>query len=142
VLKYLDLNALLTFSVLLLLSQPLCSQNLVGMKEQAVIKHVSTKMADYTQETGFVNSTYKYQRYVSNDGLQTMLVFFTDKGVCQEVRLSFDRSLIASKTKELDSFYNKVEEKVWTEKKGARSYTITLTDDTWYYTLKFRETTK
>ena len=143
-LKSPDKNTLLTVSVilLLLLSQPLCSQNLVGMKEQAVIKHVSSKMADYTQETDFVNNTYKYQRYVSNDGLQTMLVFFNDKGLCHEVRLSFDRSLISSKTKELDSYYNKLEERVWTERKGSRNYTITLTDDTWYYTLKFRETAK
>lgn len=137
-----DKYTLLTFSVILLLSQPLHSQNLVGMKEQAVIKHVRTNMADYIQETDFVNSTFKYQRYVSNDGLQTMLVFFNDKGICHEVRLSFDRSLIAAKTKELNSAYNKADEMVWTERKGSRSYTITLTDDTWYYTLKFRETAK
>ena len=137
-----DKHTLLTFSVILLLSQPLQSQNLVGMKEQAVIKHVSTKMADFIQETDFVNSTFKYQRYITNDGLQTMLVFFNDKGICHEVRLSFDRSLLAAKTKELNSIYNKADEMVWTERKGSRNYTIMLTDDTWYYTLKFRETAK
>ena len=141
-LKFPNKNALLIFSVILLLSQPLCSQNLVGMKEQAVIKHVSTKMADYNRETNFVNSSYKYQRYVSNDGLQTMLAFFNDKGVCIEVRLSFDKSLISSKTKELDSIYNRIDEKVWTQRKGSRNYKITLTDDTWYYSLRFRETAK
>jgi hypothetical protein len=99
-------------------------------------------MTDYNQETDFVNNSYKYQRYVSDDGLQTMLVFYNDKGVCNEVRLSFDKSLISSKTKELDLYYKKVEERVWSDKKGSRSYTITLTDDTWYYTLKFRETVK
>jgi hypothetical protein len=142
VLKSPENSTLLIFSALLLFSQSLFSQNLVGMKEQAVIKHVSAKMADYKQETDFVNSSYKYQRYVTNDGLQTMLVFFNDKGVCHEVRLSFDRSLYSMKTKELDSFYTRVDEKMWMEKRGARSYTITMTDDTWYYTLKFRETIK
>lgn len=141
-LKSPSIIALLTLSAILLFSQSLYSQNMVGMKEKAVIKHVSSKMTDYTQETDFVNNSYKYQRYVSNDGLQTMLVFFNDRGVCHEVRVSFDRSLITSKTKELDSSYNKVDERVWAERKGSRNYTITLTDDTWYYTLKFRETVK
>ncbi len=140
--KYPDKYTLLIISVLLLLSHPLNSQNLVGMKEQAVKKHVSTKMADFIQETDFVNSTFRYQRYVTNDGLQTLLVFFNDKGVCHEVRLSFDRSLLTTKMKELDTFYKKIAEMVWSENRGSRSYTITLTDDTWYYTLRFRETAK
>jgi hypothetical protein len=129
-------------ALLLCLPAVAYSQNLVGMKEQTVIKHMSQNYANFTRENGIVNSSYKYFRYFTNDGLQTMLIFFDQNGVCKEVRLNFDRSMLTTRKKELDALYTKVNESEWLDKKGGRSYSITLTDDMWYYTLKYKEALK
>jgi hypothetical protein len=127
---------------LVAVSHQLYSQNFVGMKEPAITRFMGSKMPDYTREKGIVNNSYKYMRYVSEDGRQTLLVFFNGNGICNEVRLNFDKSLYTAKMTELNSSYTKLTEFTWTEKKGGRNYAIALTDDNWYYTLKFREITK
>ncbi len=120
----------------------LFSQNLVGMRESDVAKYMSGNMQNFSVEKDIVNGVHKYLRYSTNDGMQTLLFFFDEKGFCQEVRLSLDRSLHTSKVKELNSLYTVKSDSEWTDTKGKRKYSITMTDDSWYYTLKYKEIKK
>jgi hypothetical protein len=140
--KSLNIRVIAIAGIWLFVSNMLFSQNLVGMKESDVVKYMSGNMQKYSMEKDIVNDTHKYLRYSTGDGMQTLLLFFDDKGYCKEVRLNLDRSLYNSKIRELDSSYSKQSSSEWTETKGKRLYSITMTDDTWYYTLKFKEIKK
>lgn len=141
-LKFLNIRAITIAGILLSVSAMLSSQNLVGMKESDVVKYMSGNMQNYSIEKDIVNSIHKYLRYSTNDGMQTLLFFFDDRGNCHEVRLTLDRSLHTSKLRELDSVYSRKSPSEWTDMKGKRTYSITMTDDKWYYTLKFKEIKK
>jgi len=140
--KFLSLILIVSAVILQPVSSLLFSQNVVGMKEEDVTKYMNVNEPDFSMEKGVTNSNYKYLRYATSDGLQTVLVFFNNKGVCKEVRLSLDRSLYTAKVSKLDSMYLKQSKSEWIERKGKRSYSFTLIDDKWYYTLTIKEIIK
>ncbi len=141
-LKFLNIKAFAIAAAWLSASTMLFSQNLVGMKESEIVKYMSGNMLNYSIEKGVVNSNYKYLRYSTSDGMQTILFFFDDRALCKEVRLTLDRSLHTAKLRELDSVYSKKNSSEWTDTKGKKKYSITMTDDTYYYTLKYKELKK
>ena len=118
------------------------AQNLIGMKEPEIIQYMSQNLQEFVRQKDIVNDRFNYLKYETNDGLQTMLVFLNINLMCSEVRLTFDRALLAVKTRELNDKYSKTGENIWTEIKGRKHYSISLKDDNWYYTLSIREITK
>lgn len=138
-LKSPKIRTVIVVIILLSVTTVIYPQNLVGLREPDIAKYMKAYMQSYSIEKDIVNSLHKYLKYSTGDGMQTLLVFFNEKGYCSEVRLSLDRSLYSTKVRELDSAYTKLNNAEWLEKKGRRQYRITLTDDKWYYTLKITE---
>lgn len=138
-LKFPNIRTAIVALILLSATTILYPQNLVGLREPDIVKYMKANMQNYSIDKDIVNSIHKYLKYSTGDGMQTLLVFFNDKGYCKEVRLSLDRSLYSTKVRELDSAYTKMNNSEWLEKKGRHQYRITLTDDKWYYTLKITE---
>jgi hypothetical protein len=99
-------------------------------------------MPGFERQKGIVNDSYNYLKYESKDGLQTLLFFFNNSGRCIEVRLNFDRSMYQEKVKINDDKYLKVSDNRWLDKRGRKEYSITMTDDIWFYTIRIRETEK
>lgn len=118
------------------------AQNLVGMKEPEIIQYMSHNLPVFVRQKDIVNDRFNYLKYETKDGLQTMLVFLNNKLMCSEVRVTFDRALLAAKTRELNDKYSKTGENIWTEIKGRKHYLISLKDDNWYYTISIREISK
>jgi len=118
------------------------AQNYIGLNEPEIVKNMQKSMPGFIRQTGIVNDSYNYLKYESKDGLQTLLFFMDKKDKCIEVRLNFDRSLYAEMVRDSDDKYLRVSENRWREIRGRKEYSITMTDDIWYFTLKIRATEK
>jgi hypothetical protein len=138
-LRILIVTTILLSPVLIIESR---AQNYIGMTGSDIISNMDKSMQGFTRQKDVVNENFNYLKYESNDGLQTLLFFLGQKNRCVEVRLIFDKSLYSEKVKHNDDNYTKVGENRWTEKKGRKVYSITMTDDEWFYTVKIRETGK
>ncbi len=138
-LKILTLSLILLSSVFVPNSR---AQNFVGVNEGEIVKSMDKSMPSFTRQKGVVNETWNYLKYESRDGLQTLLFFLDNKGRCTEVRHIFDRSLYSEKVSFNNEKYRRVSDNSWIEIKGRKEFSITLTDDTWFYTMRIREKEK
>lgn len=136
------LNILLLQAVVLFASTRVSAQNFVGMKESAIIKKTESDLPSFKRESDYANERFRYLKYTTADGLQTMLIFLDSNGICTEVRISFDRSIYNEMVKDLNRLYSRSSDNVWTDTRKGRRFSITLSDDTWYYTVRFEATGK
>lgn len=123
-----------------LVCSPAAAQNFVDMKETAIVRIVERDYAGFIRQKEILNDNHSYLKYETGDGLQTLLIFLDQKGVCTEVRLSFDKSVYVEKLGMLNKMYSNSGNGLWTDKRGGKEYIITLADENWYYTLKFKGT--
>ncbi len=114
------------------------SQNLVGRSRDEVASYMSEKMYDFSLQRYRGSEELSLLRYVDRGERQTILFFFDDKERCLEVRLIFDRAFYREKVSRLDSLYRRIGENEWAETRGEERYSITLSDDQFYYTIRFR----
>lgn len=99
---------------------------------------MSEKMYDFSLQRYRGSEELSLLRYVDRGERQTILFFFDDKERCLEVRLIFDRAFYREKVSRLDSLYRRIGENEWAETRGEERYSITLSDDQFYYTIRFR----
>lgn len=124
------------------MAKPSYAQNYAGLRQSAIIKLIGIELPEFSKQNGIINDTHKYLRYETDDGLQTLLVFLDDKDICLEVRLNFDESVLKEKMKEFDTKYNRINDSTWIDKKRGKEFTISLKDETWYYSASIRQTVK
>ncbi|MBE0676345.1 MAG: hypothetical protein IH591_16945 [Bacteroidales bacterium] len=124
------------------MEKPSHAQNYAGLRQSAIIKLIGIELPEFSKQNGIINDTHKYLRYETDDGLQTLLVFLDDKDICHEVRLNFDESVLKEKMKEFDTKYNRINDSTWIDKKRGKEFTISLKDETWYYSASIRQAVK
>jgi hypothetical protein len=108
----------------------ICSQNLVGYKNDEIRKFMKENRTDMN----FVpttNNKFLYLKYTDNSESQTLLFFLNPDSVCKSVTLIFDKAAKAVKVKEFNELYKKCGEYKWKERRGEKNYLLEMKDGKW-----------
>jgi hypothetical protein len=122
---------IITLSVAMLL---ICictnSQNLIGYKEDEIMKYMKENRHDM-HYNNVVNSKFSYLKYSDSLDNQTILFFLSPESVCRSVRIICDVTMRSQMMKELDSHYLKNGENKWTDKRDGRKYLVEFMEGKW-----------
>jgi hypothetical protein len=106
------------------------SQNLIGYKENEIMKYMKENHSDMNYNN-VVNSKFSYLKYSDSSENQTFLFFLNPDSVCRSVRIIFDINMKSQKEKEFDSKYMKKGENKWIDKRDGKIYLIELMEGKW-----------
>jgi hypothetical protein len=117
-------------AVLILICICTQSQNLIGYKENEILKYMKENCSDMNYNN-VVNSKVSYLKYSDSSENQTFLFFLNPDSVCRSVRIICDINMKSQKVKEFDSKYLKKGENKWVDKQGGKNYFIELMEGKW-----------
>ena len=115
---------------------PASGQNFVGRDSDFIISEMSKIKSSFSLHRPRQGEEPLFLKYTNQDETETLLFILSEKKICLEMRLIFDRSLYSEKIKELDSLYVKVMHHEWRDRRSTKRFAIILSDDEWYYTVR------
>lgn len=131
------------FVILFTLSSlSLNAQMFVGMTKDDVLKSMKSEKPDYVCDNSFRNDRYNYLKYLSDDGLETWIIVFDADDRCKAVRITYASGLLLQKRKELDAMYKKTGRDRWSLMHNKKTILVELKDETWYFTITYRQASK
>jgi hypothetical protein len=94
---------------------------------------------NFKQDKSTVNHSFKYLKYVDKISEQTVLFFMTDNDLCSYVRWMSDYSNLNDMIETLNRKYKKNDSNSWSFTEHGESYSVTLVEDEWYFTVSYRK---
>lgn len=127
------------FFCLLVFSAGAKGQNFIGLDKDDIAGVLKTVNPHFRLDRNAVNRTYNYLKFVDKVSEQTALFFLSDSNQCTYVRWMADYSNLTDLTKMLNARYVKDGPGSWTYTDKGDQYTVTLTEEEWYFTVSFRK---
>jgi len=127
------LSALLTFFAVA------SGQNFIGLSKEKIPALLKTVNPQFKLDRNAVNHTYNYLKFVDKISEQTILFFLSDKNTCTYVRWMSDYSNINDITGLLNHNYRKSGNGKWNYADKGETYTVTMVEEEWYFTITFRK---
>lgn len=114
-------------------------QNYIGLHKDSIQKTLRKDFPDFRMDNSSTNTTYKYLKFVDRVNEQTALFFLSGDNMCTRVRWMSDYSNLNDMTNMLDARFRKEGDMKWAYRSSGRSFSITLDEDEWYFTVNFFE---
>ncbi|HKK61582.1 MAG TPA: hypothetical protein VJ951_03425 [Bacteroidales bacterium] len=108
----------------------------VGMTKEMVKEKMEIQSRDFYQDQSIVKQQFNYLKYVNRIQTITWIFYFTDDDVCRATKKVCDYSEYDFVLDELNEKYESVGDFIWEYTTGSETYTITLEEEDWYFTLR------
>ncbi|HBH49771.1 MAG TPA: hypothetical protein DDX98_14090 [Bacteroidales bacterium] len=115
------------------------SINYIGKSADEIKELVLEHHKMYKPNTAFINDSYNYLKYEDRIREITVLFFLNDNNHCRMIRIMSDYSNINDLRDELDSNYESVDNYNWKYKAGNMCYSVSLTEEDWYFTIAIKK---
>jgi hypothetical protein len=116
-----------------------CGQNFIGLNSSEIAALMKTSNPQFKIDKSTVNHTFKYLKYVDKITEQTILFFMSDHDECTYVRWVSDYSNLNDMIEMLNRNYKKTGVNAWTFMDKGESYSVSLVEDEWYFTVSYRK---
>jgi hypothetical protein len=114
------------------------SQHFVGMHKEAIMEVMKNSQKNFKLNTSTVNPHYKYLKYEDKINEMTMLFFLSEDDHCTLVRKMCDYSNFTDVLDELNQSYTATGDNQWEYTSGKQTYTVTLDEEEWFFTVTTR----
>jgi len=118
------------------------AQVFIGASKSDVLAEMKKKKPGFVNDDSVRNDKYNYLKYISDDDSETWIIVFDGKDRCKGVRVTCDISKINVKRKELDALYTKRGKDKWSLDQHTGNILVDLKDETWYFTITYRQEPK
>jgi hypothetical protein len=105
----------------------------IGMSKDDILKEMETKYKQFSQNTDFKNSKFKYMKFIDRTGDETLLVFLSDDEKCTLTKLMTGYDNEPDRVAQL-STYKKTEKDKWETTVNDRLLLVELKREEWYLT--------
>ena len=129
----------LAFIFLLGFSSQAGCQNFIGLGKDDIAGVLKTVNPHFRLDRNAVNRSYNYVKFVDKVSEQTILFFLSDSDICTYVRWMADYANLTDMTAMLNSKYVRNGPNSWSYADKGDHYTVTLTEEEWYFTVSFRK---
>ena len=114
-------------------------QNYIGLGSAEIDGLMKTGNPQFRLDKSTVNHTFKYLKYVDKITEQTVLFFMSDDDKCTYVRWVSDYSNLNDMIEMLNKKYKKNGTNSWSYMDKGESYSVTMVEDEWYFTVNYRK---
>jgi len=133
------LPLLFWLSCLIAVPAGLHGQNFIGLTREQIPALLKSVNPQFKLDRNAVNHTYNYLKYVDKISEQTILFFMSDKNTCTYVRWMSDYANLNDITTMLNRNYKKNGSGKWNYSDHGETYTVTLVEEEWYFTVTIRK---
>lgn len=117
---------------------PSGAQDLIGLNEPRIKVIMSEENPSLTINDKIRNELYRYLKYTSGEGGETWIIFLDEKGYCNGVRITYEKSSIDEKRNELTNLHKREGVDRWVYKSRGKLINVDLKDETWFFTVTYK----
>jgi len=114
-------------------------QNFIGLTKDQIPVLLKSVNPQFKLDRNAVNHTYNYLKYVDKISEQTILFFMSERNTCTYVRWMSDYANLNDITSMLNRNYRKNGSGKWSYTDKGETYTVTLVEEEWYFTVTIRK---
>jgi hypothetical protein len=113
----------------------------VGLTKEDVKEKMKDDFKKFSPDETVVKQTYNYLKYVNRNNSITWIFYFSEKDICKSTKKVCDYSEYDIVHEELNEQCEKVADGEWEFLDDGKVFTLALTEEDWYFTLREREKT-
>jgi hypothetical protein len=111
------------------------SQHFLGLYKEEITAAMKTDYGDFIYQTGTVNTSFKYMKYVDMLDQRTILFFLNDGDTCNVIKFMLDYDYLDKYRTYYNEHFRMLEKDVWVDD-GVRVPTrIKMKEEKWYFSL-------
>ena len=114
------------------------AQNYIGMHKDEIIQVMKETQKNCKLNTSTVNTHYNYLKFEDKISEITILYFLSEEDSCTLVRKMCDYSNLNDVLTELNNTYTSIGTNLWEYKDQGNVYSVTLTEEDWFFTVTTR----
>jgi len=116
--------------------------SIVGMTKEEVQKEIEKNYRKFSRDNSIVKQQFNYLKYVNGSQTITWIFYFSEKDICTSTKKVCDYAEYDFILEDLDDRYEKVDEQQWSYQADDRTFTITMEEKDWYFTIREKEKEK
>lgn len=117
------------------------AQGFIGMTEKSIRESMSRDYPGMACDNMVRNDYFRYLKYYSADGNETLLIFLDGKRRCNGVRITCGSNSYYMKMKELNERYRTEGENRWSYRTGNEEIDVNLQQEEYFFTITHQRAT-
>ena len=114
------------------------AQDLIGLNEPRIKVLMADERPALIINDKVKNDIYRYLKYTSGEEGETWLIFLDEKGICNGVRITYEKSSIEEKRGELNRLHKSEGTDSWVYRSRGKLIDIDLKDENWFFTVTYK----
>ena len=114
------------------------TQSLVGKTKEEVKGIIKQHHRKFAEDQSVVRKQFNYLKYVNGAQTITWIVYFTENDICYSTKKVCDYSEYDFVLMDLEDQATEVGDLLWEYSDDDGTYTLTLKEEDWYFTLRER----
>lgn len=114
------------------------AQDLIGLDEPRIKVLMAEERPALIINDKVKNDIFRYLKYTSGEEGETWIIFLDEKGVCNGVRITYEKSSIEEKRGELNRLHKSEGIDSWVYRSRGKLIDIDLKDEKWFFTVTYK----
>jgi hypothetical protein len=113
------------------------AQNVLGLTKEEVKAVIKSEYQDFSLDHTIVKQQFNYLKFVNGSSTKTFIVYFDVEDIAKSAKMVCDYAEYDFVRDDLNAQYKKTGDNEWVYPLERRNIAVVLTEQDWYFTVRF-----